>query len=98
MAWKISVMMLAGALAVAVSPLRAETLEERVAAVESKVEEMSASSSTFSVYWKDGLRLDSQDKSFKLKFGGRVMFDWNCFFNEDDDLPTFEDGLEFRRL
>jgi len=97
-AWKISFMMLAGVLAIAVWPVRAETLEERVAALESKAEEMSTSSSTFTVYWKDGLRLDSQDKSFKLKFGGRVMFDWNCFFNEDDDLPTFEDGLEFRRL
>ncbi|NIA08157.1 MAG: hypothetical protein GWP14_11085, partial [Actinobacteria bacterium] len=29
----------------------------------------------FRVYWKDGIRMESADKKFKLKFGGRLMGD-----------------------
>jgi len=52
------------------------------------------------LYWKDGIRAETADKSFKLKFGGRIMNDW-AFFSADDSLKTakgpFEDGTEFRR-
>jgi phosphate-selective porin OprO/OprP len=57
--------------------------------------------STFRVYWKEGIRLDSHDGRFKLKFTGRIMNDW-AVFSEDSDTEAFfnEDfgsGAEFRR-
>jgi len=56
---------------------------------------------TFRPYWKDGLRFDSNDGSFKLKIGGRIQHDYG-YFTEDGDLERrlgmdFEDGTEFRR-
>ncbi|RMD86004.1 MAG: porin [Candidatus Dadabacteria bacterium] len=54
----------------------------------------------FHVYWKDGIRADTADKSFRLKIGGRIMNDW-AFFGIDDqlkaDVGPFDDGTEFRR-
>ncbi len=57
--------------------------------------------STLRPYWKDGLRLDSNDGSVKLKIGGRIQHDF-AFFAEDSDVERnigsdFEDGTEFRR-
>ena len=57
--------------------------------------------STFKVYWKNGLRLDTKDKSVKLKIGGRIMFDgWAYSDNDYEDVTGVEllDGVEFRRL
>ncbi len=56
---------------------------------------------TMRAYWKDGLRLDSQDGSFKLKIGGRIQNDWG-YFTEDSRLERslgedLDDGTEFRR-
>lgn len=52
-------------------------------------------------YWKEGLRLETQDKKFQLKVGGRIQNDW-LWINEDDDLKAAigeqEDGTEFRRV
>ncbi|MFP6584564.1 MAG: porin [Candidatus Hydrogenedentota bacterium] len=54
----------------------------------------------FRVYWKDGLRLDSYNGDFKLKFGGRIQNDW-AFFSEGDEIKASginsQDGTEFRR-
>ncbi len=58
----------------------------------------------FRVYWQDGLRMDSANEQFKLRFGGRIMNDW-AFVQADDSLVeslgalgTFvRDGTEFRR-
>ncbi len=54
----------------------------------------------FRVYWKEGIRLDSLDKTFKLKIGGRIMGDFS-FGNYDDDVARYigeqSDGHEFRR-
>ena len=52
------------------------------------------------VYWKEGFRLDSADKKFKLKFGGRLMADmgWISGSDLENDLGiTLHDGVEFRR-
>jgi phosphate-selective porin OprO and OprP len=50
--------------------------------------------------WSKGIRLNSEDGSFKLKIGGRIMNDW-AFFDEDADSGTpldgLQDGNEFRR-
>lgn len=52
-------------------------------------------------YWKTGLRMDSADKKFKLKIGGRIMNDYQFWASErateaivGDQLTT---GTEFRR-
>jgi len=56
---------------------------------------------TFKVYWKDGLRMDTADKSFRLKVGGRIMNDF-AFFDESSGIENgiigkTDDGAEFRR-
>ncbi|MEM7583726.1 MAG: porin [Acidobacteriota bacterium] len=48
--------------------------------------------------WSNGFKVDSEDGSFKLKFGGRIMADYT-FVDADDSLVdlTEGDGFEFRR-
>jgi len=59
-----------------------------------------AASSTMRTYWKDGLRIESNDGSFTLKLGGRIQYDW-AFFDADgrieDRVGELHDGTEFRR-
>ena len=38
----------------------------------------------FKAYWKSGLRMDSYDKKFKLKIGGRIQWDWGAVFIDED--------------
>ena len=54
---------------------------------------------TLRTHWQDGLRLETADKNFTFKFGGRLMTDW-AFISGDEAgevewLPT-DDGAEFR--
>jgi len=55
---------------------------------------------TLRLYWKDGLRMETSDKQFKFKIGGRIMNDW-AWFDVDDEIDNVagenEDGTEFRR-
>lgn len=56
----------------------------------------------FTIKWDNGFKIDSKDKKFKLKFGGRIMLD-HAYFSQDDDLDAAfgplesKDGTEFRR-
>ena len=56
----------------------------------------------FSFKWDNGFKLESADKNFKVKFGGRLMID-HAFFSQDTDLDnafgelTTKNGTEFRR-
>jgi phosphate-selective porin OprO/OprP len=56
----------------------------------------------FSIKWDNGFKVESEDKKFKLKFGGRIMLD-HAYFSQDDDLDEgfgeleSKDGTEFRR-
>ena len=54
----------------------------------------------FNTYWKTGLRFDNEDKSFRLRIGGRIQVD-SIWGTQDDDfedkLGHFEDGVRFRR-
>ncbi|MCZ7649145.1 MAG: porin [Planctomycetota bacterium] len=58
------------------------------------------SDNTFKVFWKEGLRLETADKQFKLAIGGRVQYDY-VFPWEDarisDSLGEQEVFTEFRR-
>jgi phosphate-selective porin OprO/OprP len=53
----------------------------------------------FKVYWKEGLRMDTADKTLRLKIGGRIFNDW-AWFDEDQSIETAfgssDDGTEFR--
>ena len=55
----------------------------------------------FRVFWKEGLRFESLDKNFKLKFGGRIMNDW-AWMDADSSVEKSKgnamDGTEFRRV
>jgi phosphate-selective porin OprO/OprP len=51
------------------------------------------------VFWKDGIRLESQDQEIQLRFGGRLQVD--ALFGGNDDFTAakknVEDGAELRR-
>jgi phosphate-selective porin OprO/OprP len=54
---------------------------------------------TFKVYWKDGLRLDTSDKNVRLKIGGRIYNDWT-WWDKSDEVQSVtgstRNGSEFR--
>ena len=55
-------------------------------------------SQNFNSAWDNGFKISSADGDFKLKFGGRIMYDyacWNTNFNGTDE--SFN-GSEFRRV
>jgi phosphate-selective porin OprO/OprP len=58
-------------------------------------------SDTLAVFWKDGLRLETADKEFQLKIGGRIQNDWVWWAGESDIqdflAEDIDDGTEFRR-
>ena len=60
-----------------------------------------AADNTLKAFWKNGLRLETADKNFKLKMGGRIMFDFG-FQSADDDYRTVSvirhDGGEYETL
>jgi phosphate-selective porin OprO/OprP len=55
---------------------------------------------TFRAYWNKGIRLESADKRFKMKLGGRLMQDWE-WTGEDSDIESVigdqANNTEFRR-
>lgn len=56
----------------------------------------------FSVKWDNGFKVESADKAFKLKFGGRIMVDHAYLFQNDELDSNFgklesKSGSEFRR-
>ena len=57
----------------------------------------------FNIKWDNGTKVESKDKNFKLKFGGRIHLD-HAYFSQDADLDAAfgeldsNDGTEFRRL
>jgi phosphate-selective porin OprO/OprP len=52
------------------------------------------------IKWDNGFKVESADKQFKLKFGGRLQADWT-FVDPDEGIEAevgeFDDGNEFRR-
>jgi len=72
-------------------------LEARLEALEKKLAEKP---DDFRVYWKNGLRFDSNDRLFRYRLGGRLQNDWALFDAGEDIKSTFGDapgGVEFRR-
>jgi phosphate-selective porin OprO/OprP len=82
------------------SQLAVDNVEQRVTALE-KLLEPQKKPESLQASFKDGLRLESADKAFQLKLGGRLQFD-TFFGRGDDDLEsttgkTLEDGSQMRR-
>jgi phosphate-selective porin OprO/OprP len=55
----------------------------------------------FKIYWKEGLRMETPDKQFQMKIGGRIHNDW-VWWQGEEDIQDFlgasvDDGVEFRR-
>ena len=59
-----------------------------------------AESGDMNVLWKDGLRIQTDDKKVAIKIGGRIMAD-TAWMQEDsgleEDFGKLEDSAEFRR-
>jgi len=52
------------------------------------------------VKWHNGFKFESPDKMFKLKFGGRLMYDYAFFFQDtslESQFGKLNNGTEFRR-
>lgn len=47
----------------------------------------------FKTKWDNGLKIESEDEQFKLKFGGRIMADYSLF-NQNNDLDNAFNKLE----
>ena len=55
-----------------------------------------AASADWKSKWSNGHKIESEDGTFKLKFGGRIQADYH-FEDCDASLPCEGDGFEFRR-
>jgi len=54
----------------------------------------------FKVFWRNGLRMETRDKRFQFRIGGRLQADITGFTNNDtieDSVGTINDGFEMRR-
>ena len=52
------------------------------------------------VEWKDGVRLETRDKSVRFRFGGRIHYDWATMSQNSgvrQSLGALQDGTEARR-
>lgn len=76
------------------------TLESRIAELQTSMD--SHDGNDMSMYWKNGIRFDSNNKQFKFKLGGRLMNDY-AWFDADSNAEdyygdrAFQTGSEFRR-
>jgi hypothetical protein len=81
--------------------IKEKSLTEKIEEVQAKAEEKPGLGPTdFRTFWKDGLRLETPDGDFKMKIGGRIMYDWSWISEDDDikaDVGEQQDGTEFRR-
>ena len=84
-------------------PLQAKAPAEAKAVKETQAAAQSAPApdpNEFKVYWNNGLRFDTPDKSVRFRIGGRVMNDWAFFMPDDatkNEIGGISDGTEFRR-
>ena len=85
-----------------------EALQKRIEILEGRIEKIDAataetpekSPATLRAFWKEGLRLETDDGKFKFKIGGRTAID-AAWFSDDRELQQAfgqaEDGFKFRR-
>ncbi|MFM8386400.1 MAG: OprO/OprP family phosphate-selective porin [Planctomycetia bacterium] len=77
-------------------------VKDEIKAYMDKKKEEDTKGKVFKASWKDGLSLETPDKAFTMKIGGRIHLD--TAFVDDDDLDTLvpaqdiDDQTFFRRL
>lgn len=75
------------------------TLESQIAELQTS---MGDGGNGLAAYWNNGIRMDSADKNFKFKIGGRIMNDY-AFFDSNSEADrvygsnNFSSGTEMRR-
>lgn len=78
-----------------------EKLETEKPAEKPSVAKAEKKDTDFRAYWKDGIRLETADKNFTAKIGGRIQADFG-WMNEDSEvkgrLGKMSRNAEFRRL
>jgi len=55
----------------------------------------------YTIYWKNGTHIESEDGAFKFKFGGRIQYDLANFWEDSaikDSIGSSKNGMEFRRV
>ena len=71
------------------------TLETQIAELQTSMDEHGgADPHDMNMYWKNGIRFDSNDKNFKFKIGGRIMNDY-AYLDSDSDADDFYGSSEF---
>ena len=79
------------------------TLESQIAELQTSMDNHEgADPNGMNMYWKNGIRFDSNNKQFKFKLGGRIMTDFVTFDSDSDaddfyGSDEFGTGTEFRR-
>lgn len=90
---------------------RIRRLEERLAEMQEELRQLRAAPAEtapaerkpdeFNVFWKDGVRFETDDGDFKFKIGGRLQSDLVFWTDPEDDVEDavgrLRDGVEFRR-
>ena len=80
--------------------------EEKYEELSQKAREEKGADTDFNVFWKDGLRFESNDGNFKMQVGGRIQVDWADVNGDDPFVSDIEgeegntldgSGVEFRR-
>lgn len=83
----------------------APTTEQRLDAIEKALQDQAKpADDSMRVFWKDGLRMESADKRYKFRIGGRLHYDIGLFSPDEEtkdavesDTTKIEDGTEIRR-
>jgi len=65
--------------------------DEDYQAMTAKLEEPDQKKVSLNAYWNNGMRLESENNAFKIKFGGRILNDWGAI-NAGRDLENAFDG------
>lgn len=97
--WGWSVFVMAGIL---MGPYTAQADEDRIAALESRVEELERSTSPgmpLHVGWQNGVRMSNEDGSIRFNISGRLQLDFAGFDADSElaEVAEFASGTQIRR-
>ena len=68
-------------------------VEGRVQALEKKLDDLAvADPATLRAYWKHGLHMETADGNFKVRIGGRALFDF-VWWEENEDIESFASSM-----
>lgn len=102
---KLKLLIAAGALAITAAVAQQTTfnlteMERRIAALEAA--QQKPAPSTLHATWGPGLNFATEDKSIRIRIGGRLQNDWSFFTRTDqallDEVGAMDDTVDFRRI